>query len=391
MFSRRSIVAFSLACGLLAFSSASFGQQAGEKPAPGKVWTNDDLGPPPPETPASAQESTAPGGAGKPAKSPGPYKQAEDPAWYGKQIRALREELGKIDADLSVVAKGQNSASFDLSRKNEGVTNEAQTQLLRDRRSEILRQIAQLEDDARRNGIEPGALRAAETPEEPTERGREEDSARAAAEEADPDIVATRASLQAEKDNLERLKREADLSQRQLDLDRPLVYSNPNYLSSKAGQPRLDADQQEITNTQQEMQRSTEKIAELEEKLENLIRSLPSPGEPRDLHRAASGRKQAAPETDEAYWRKRFADQRYQIHMTEWELDILQRELGVLNIQYEPNPTHVLIESVTREEINKHRQAIAEKQDELQKQRQALADLEDELRHAGGPPGWARE
>jgi chromosome segregation ATPase len=94
---------------------------------------------------------------------------------------------------------------------------------------------------------------------------------------------------------------------------------------------------------------------------------------------------------DEAYWRKQFAAIDYKIRAAQTELDILQRELNVGLVQYDPNPATAMKESVTRKRINEHRKAIDDKKKELRELKKQRDDLEDALRHAGGPAGWGRE
>ena len=95
-------------------------------------------------------------------------------------------------------------------------------------------------------------------------------------------------------------------------------------------------------------------------------------------------------QNDEAFWRKQFSEIDYKIRIAKSELDILQREHNVLLLQYYSNPATAMKESVTRRDINKHRNAIEGKEQELTKLKKHREDLEDALRHAGGPAGWAR-
>lgn len=111
---------------------------------------------------------------------------------------------------------------------------------------------------------------------------------------------------------------------------------------------------------------------------------------------AASGTSDAnaaagADKNDEATWRKKFADARRKIDQDSAELSIMQREYSELNVQYYPDPTKALMQSVDRTDLIKKQNAIDAKQKELDADKQALSDLEDELRKAGGDPGWARE
>jgi hypothetical protein len=106
---------------------------------------------------------------------------------------------------------------------------------------------------------------------------------------------------------------------------------------------------------------------------------------------ASSSAPAAADNNDEATWRKRFADARHKVDQDSAELSVLQREMGELNVQYYPDPTQALMQSVTREDLTKKQAAIDAKQKQLDADKQALSDLEDELRKAGGDPAWARE
>ena len=96
-------------------------------------------------------------------------------------------------------------------------------------------------------------------------------------------------------------------------------------------------------------------------------------------------------EKNEGYWRKQFAAIDYKLETAQTELDILQRELNSELVQYYPNPATALKESVTRKEINEHREAIKDKNKEITELKKQRDDVEDKLRRAGGPAGWARE
>ena len=81
----------------------------------------------------------------------------------------------------------------------------------------------------------------------------------------------------------------------------------------------------------------------------------------------------------------------YKIRMAQSELDILQRELNVSLIQYDPNPARAMRESITRRQTNERRKKIDDKKAEVSQLKQQESDMEDELRHAGGDAGWARD
>ncbi|HET9402659.1 MAG TPA: hypothetical protein VFO34_17060 [Candidatus Acidoferrales bacterium] len=95
-------------------------------------------------------------------------------------------------------------------------------------------------------------------------------------------------------------------------------------------------------------------------------------------------------DSEEKFWRKRFADLRRDIEDTEKEIDILQRELGQTRIQYYPAPIVALREQYSREKINAKVALITEKRLELSILQEQLRDLEDQLRRSGGPAGWSR-
>jgi hypothetical protein len=109
--------------------------------------------------------------------------------------------------------------------------------------------------------------------------------------------------------------------------------------------------------------------------MEDAVNSAPPPQEPQT----------------EAEWRSKFAELRSQLYWAQKELNVLQRELQGNLVQYYPDPSKTLRESVTRKDINATRRKIAEKKAEVAELKQSISDLEDDLRHAGGPPGWSRD
>jgi len=313
------------------------------------------------------------------------YVTFKDPKWYAKQIVPLRQELVEIDQQIRMIRQAGKdgrgtTGAVDLEKEPEGVTAEAQLLLLQQRRTQVLQRIGELEDEARRSDVAPGAVRTAE---EAIKEGRAD-----ANNEIDvdtPEIAQTKEALRQEKEDLERTKNEANLLQRKLDLDTHTVYSNPEYTAQKSGRAKLTAEKNQVAEKQDEMQQTEQKIAELEEHLQDLR-----------LHSANKTGEAEKPvtrfeEKDEAYWRKQFAEIRYRIRTAQSELDILRRELNEALLIYDPNPQKALRESVTHKNINAHRQAIEDKEKEIAELQNQLSDLEDDLRHAGGDPGWSRE
>lgn len=100
-----------------------------------------------------------------------------------------------------------------------------------------------------------------------------------------------------------------------------------------------------------------------------------------------AGAKAAA--NDEETWREKFAGLRHKLQQDQAELDIMQRELGVLNVQYYSDPNKQMQQQLSRDDINKKTAAIEKKKQDVAADQQAISDAEDALRKAGGDPGWA--
>jgi hypothetical protein len=93
---------------------------------------------------------------------------------------------------------------------------------------------------------------------------------------------------------------------------------------------------------------------------------------------------------DEKSWRKRFSDLRRKLEADQQELDILQRELGVLDVQNYSDPVKGMQQGLTRSDINEKTAKIEAKKKQIAADQQAISDAEDELRKSGGDSGWAR-
>ncbi|HYA97011.1 MAG TPA: hypothetical protein VEH49_02875 [Methylomirabilota bacterium] len=118
-----------------------------------------------------------------------------------------------------------------------------------------------------------------------------------------------------------------------------------------------------------------------------------APGEAPDKENATDKDKdnaQKAEVKDEAYWRAKFKEAKANLARAEKELDILERELQRLNVQYYSDPQKAMNEQLNRKEISDKTAAIEAKKKEIGVLQQNLEDLEDALRKAGGDPGWAR-
>ncbi len=96
------------------------------------------------------------------------------------------------------------------------------------------------------------------------------------------------------------------------------------------------------------------------------------------------------PPKDEAYWRTQFRTARAKLASTEKELDILERELQKVQVQYYNDPTDAMRQQYSRKDVDEKRATIEAKKKEVAELRQNLEDLEAELRQSGGDPSWAR-
>ena len=106
---------------------------------------------------------------------------------------------------------------------------------------------------------------------------------------------------------------------------------------------------------------------------------------------AASANKKLTLAEEEQSWRARFGAARAKLDRDQATLDVLQREMSSLQLNYYPNdPMKQLQQSVTRSDIISQQAKIEKKQADIAADKTALSDLEDALRHAGGDPGWAR-
>jgi len=154
-----------------------------------KVWTNDDVmalgapyrgtGTPAADADASAatsnqipviQDATPP--ALQPlAVGAAPLSQEQDPRWYAQQMAALEEQLASIDSEAQRIRSFQATSTglqtgLTLDAPCDGITTDNLLAQLDARRQQVLQQVDDLGDAARRNDIDPGLLTeaSAETP-----------------------------------------------------------------------------------------------------------------------------------------------------------------------------------------------------------------------------------
>jgi hypothetical protein len=95
-------------------------------------------------------------------------------------------------------------------------------------------------------------------------------------------------------------------------------------------------------------------------------------------------------ENGEKAWRDRFAKLRTKLQQDEDALSIMQRELGVLDVQYYNDPNNALQQNLTRSDINAKTAKIDAGKQAVEADKQAISDAEDELRKSGGDIGWSR-
>jgi hypothetical protein len=94
--------------------------------------------------------------------------------------------------------------------------------------------------------------------------------------------------------------------------------------------------------------------------------------------------------SEEKQWRDRFAKLNHKLQQDEADLEVMQRELGVLDLQYYNDPVKAMQQNLTRSDINEKTAKIAAKQKQIDDDKQAISDAQDDLRKAGGDPGWGR-
>jgi hypothetical protein len=102
----------------------------------------------------------------------------------------------------------------------------------------------------------------------------------------------------------------------------------------------------------------------------------------------AAGKTSAA--NGEEAWRERFKKLRKKLEQDQDDLSIMQRELGVLDVQYYNDPVKSMQQGYSRSDINEKTDKIEARKKITEADEQAIADAEEELQRAGGDPGWAR-
>ncbi len=134
---------------------------------PKKVWTEDDLNSlksrvsvvgGPPKSPKTSQKPPQDNQA---AASLPPEK---DPAWYRGQLAPLRAQIEEMDAQIRKLQEVQGGKeTSDAGRRAHGfdlpMNTQDRTEVLEKRKRELQAKVDAFEDQARRNGLNPGDLR----------------------------------------------------------------------------------------------------------------------------------------------------------------------------------------------------------------------------------------
>lgn len=107
---------------------------------------------------------------------------------------------------------------------------------------------------------------------------------------------------------------------------------------------------------------------------------------------AASGAVAGGPPgaDDEKGWRELFGGLRHKLQQDQDSLSVMQRELGVLDVQYYNDPVKAMQQNLTRSDINAKTAKIDAGKQQVAADQQAISDAEDQLRRAGGDIGWGR-
>jgi len=117
----------------------------------------------------------------------------------------------------------------------------------------------------------------------------------------------------------------------------------------------------------------------------------PPPENANDTAAGSGGARDGSVKGDgEKQWRDRFAKLRHKLEQDEADLDVMQRELGVLDIQNYSDPMKAMQQGLTRSDINDKTAKIEAKKKQIEADKQSISDAEDDLRAAGGDSGWAR-
>lgn len=143
-------------------TSAAQSAASGNKKKPKKVWTNDEL-----SSVSGSVNVVGAASANEPTQMPnsqskeGRQRIVES---YRSQIQQIREQIEAADKRIEQLKnfKGENSSPSGGINPHQGysmIPVGEQVQQLEDRKKKLQAKIEDIENDARKNGIEPGELR----------------------------------------------------------------------------------------------------------------------------------------------------------------------------------------------------------------------------------------
>lgn len=89
-------------------------------------------------------------------------------------------------------------------------------------------------------------------------------------------------------------------------------------------------------------------------------------------------------------YRDKFAQLREELSYEERKLDVMQRELNLMQVQYYSDPNVAMREQHERGEINQRVQDMETQRAVVEQKKAAITALEEELRREGLPVGWSR-
>ncbi len=116
----------------------------------------------------------------------------------------------------------------------------------------------------------------------------------------------------------------------------------------------------------------------------------PSSDKHDDADKADKGDSKSGDANSEKAWRDKFAALRAKLARDTEDLNVMQRELGVLDLQNYSDPVKAMQQSLTRDDINKKTADIDAKAQAIKADQQAIDDAQDDLRKSGGDSGWGR-
>ena len=122
--------------------------QAKEKKKPEKVWTEEEI--------SAVGGSISVVGDQRPSNNPSrattstTASDGRDAAYYRGRLAPLRQQIEDLDREIQEMKSVKGTVRENV---------EAQVQIRETRREKIQKQINEIEEDARRHGIEPGPLR----------------------------------------------------------------------------------------------------------------------------------------------------------------------------------------------------------------------------------------